>query len=134
MINNPRENITNQPPTIRDPRHLISMVAKKPLLMTAYAEIHRARTSIPIYSQSMTREFIISLAPLREQELAYSEPREIDKTLRDTSMSKWLESLDYYLLKCRRANKSPLAYVVRSQVAVKMHAMDPATDNENVDQ
>ena len=49
-------------------------------------------------------------------------------------MSKLLESLDYYLLKCGGVNKFPLAYVVRSQVAVKLHAMDPAIDYENFDQ
>ena len=48
-------------------------------------------------------------------------------------MSKWLESLYYYLLKHRRVNKCPLAYVARSQVAVKLHAIDPAIDYENVD-
>ena len=36
-IINPRENISDQPPTIRDPDHLISMVAEKRLLMTTYA-------------------------------------------------------------------------------------------------
>ena len=49
-------------------------------------------------------------------------------------MSKWLELLDYYLLKCQGVNKCPLAYVEISQVAVKPHAMDPAADYENVDQ
>ena len=76
----------------------------------------------------------MSLAPLREQELAYREPQAIDKPLRDTYMSKRLESLDDYLLKCLGVNKCPLAYVARYQVAVKPHAMDPATDDENVDQ
>ena len=49
-------------------------------------------------------------------------------------MYKWIESLDDYLLKCRGVNKCPLAYVARSQVAVKPHAMDPAIDYENFDQ
>ena len=49
-------------------------------------------------------------------------------------MSKCLESLDDYLLKCREVNKSPLAYVARAQVVVKPHATDPATEYENVDQ
>ena len=49
-------------------------------------------------------------------------------------MSKWLESLYNYLLKFRGANNPPLAYVERSQVAVKPHAMDPADDYEDVDQ
>ena len=49
-------------------------------------------------------------------------------------MSKWLESLYDYILKRWRANKCPLAYVAIYQVAVKPHAMDPATDYENVDQ
>ena len=72
MINNLRANISDQPPTIRDPGHLISMVADKRLLMTAYAEMYQSCTSRPIDSQSMTRAFIMSLAPLREQELDYS--------------------------------------------------------------
>ena len=62
--------------------------------------------------------------------MAYSNPQEIYKPLRDTSMSKWLESLDDYLLKCRGANRPPLAYVEISQVAVKPHARDTATDHE----
>ena len=65
MIINPRDNIADQSPTIRDPVHLIYMVADKRLLMTAYAEMHQARTSILIDSQSMTRSFIMSLAPLQ---------------------------------------------------------------------
>ena len=88
MIINPRANIADKPPTIRDPGDLISMVAKKRLLMTAYAEMHQSRTSRPIDPQLMTRSFIMSLATLQEKEVAYSEPRAIDKPLRDTSMSK----------------------------------------------
>ena len=51
MIINPRENIADKPPTIRDPGHLIYMVAEKRLLMTAYAAMHQANTSRPIDSQ-----------------------------------------------------------------------------------
>ena len=83
MINNPRANIADQPPTICDPGHLISMVAEKRLLMNAYTDMHQARTSRPIYSQSTTRAFIMSLAPLLEQEMDYSKPRAIHKPLRD---------------------------------------------------
>ena len=64
MIINPRANIADQPPTIRDPGHLVSMVAEKNLLVTAYAAMHQARTSRPIDSQSMTRAFIMSVAPI----------------------------------------------------------------------
>ena len=67
MIINPRDNIGDQNPTIFDPGHLISMVADKRLLMTAYAAMHQARNSIPIDSQLMTQAFIMSLDPLREQ-------------------------------------------------------------------
>ena len=69
------------------------MVAEKRLLMTAYAEMHQARTSRPIDSQSMSQASIMYLAPLREQDMAYSEPQAIYKPLRDTSMSKLIESL-----------------------------------------
>ena len=48
---NPRANIADQPPTIREPGHLISMVAEKQLLMSAYAEMHQSLTSRPIDSQ-----------------------------------------------------------------------------------
>ena len=75
----------------------------------------------------------MSLSPLREQELAYSDHKAIDKPIKDTLMSKWLESLDDYLLKYRGVNKCPLVYA-RTQVLVKPHAMDTATDYENVDQ
>ena len=47
-------------------------------------------------------------------------------------MSKWLESLDDYLLKFRGVNKFPLAYVAMSHVAVKPHAMNPTIDDEIV--
>ena len=40
MIINPRADIADQPPTIRDPGHLISLVFEKWLLMTAYAEMY----------------------------------------------------------------------------------------------
>ena len=76
----------------------------------------------------------MSLAPLREQELAYSDPKSIYKPLKDTFMSKWFELLYDYILKCRGVNKCPLAYVARAQVSVKTHAADPATEYENVDQ
>ena len=76
----------------------------------------------------------MSLAPLREQDLACIDPQSIDKPLRDTYISKWFESLDDYLLKFRGVNKCPLAYVARSHVAVKPHTTDPATYNGNVDQ
>ena len=49
-------------------------------------------------------------------------------------MSKWLESLDDYLLKCRGVNKFLLVYIARFQVVVKPHSIDPATKYENVDQ
>ena len=49
-------------------------------------------------------------------------------------MSKCIESLDDYLLKCWGVNKSPLAYVAISQMGVKPHAMEPAIDYENFDQ
>ena len=54
MIMNPRDNISDQPPTICDPGQLISMVAEKRLLMTAYATMHQSRTSRPIDCQSIT--------------------------------------------------------------------------------
>ena len=90
MINNLRVNIAEQTPTIRDPGHLISMGAEKGLLMTAYAAIHQECTSKQIDSQLMTQAFIIYLATLIEKDLAHSKPREINKPLRDTSMSKSL--------------------------------------------
>ena len=93
MIINPRDNIADQPPNICDPSHLISVVSEKRILMTSYMEMHQACTLRPIESQSMTWAIIMSLAPLQEQELAYSEPRAIYKPLRDTYMSKCLESL-----------------------------------------
>ena len=40
MIINLMANIADQPPTIRDSRHLICMLSEKWLLMTAYAEMH----------------------------------------------------------------------------------------------
>ena len=54
MIINPRADIADQPPTICDPGHLISMVAEKRLLVTAYVAIHQARVLTPIDSQSIT--------------------------------------------------------------------------------
>ena len=48
-------------------------------------------------------------------------------------MSKRLESLFINLLKYQGVNKCNLAYVARSQVAVKQHAMDSDTNDENVD-
>ena len=54
MIINLRANIADQPPTIRDPSHLIYMVAEKRLIMTAYVAMHQASTSRPIESQLMT--------------------------------------------------------------------------------
>ena len=65
MIINPRKNIADQPPTIRDPGHLISMVAEKRLLMTDHAAMHQARTSRPIDTELTTQSFIMSLAPLQ---------------------------------------------------------------------
>ena len=134
MIINPRSDIADQPPTVRDPSHLIYMVAEKRLLMTAYAAMHQTRTLIPIDSKSMNRVLIISLAAIPEQELSYNEPQAIYNPLKDTLMSKWLESIDDYLLKFWGVNKCPLSYVARTQISVKPHATDPDTDYEEVDQ
>ena len=49
-------------------------------------------------------------------------------------MSKWLESLDDYLLKFRGVNKWTLAYVARAHEVVKPYAMDTTNEYENVDQ
>ena len=81
MIINPMANIDDQPTTICDPGHLISMEAKKRFLMNAYVSMHQARTSRPIDSQLITHTFIISIAPLQEQALDYSKPQAIDKPL-----------------------------------------------------
>ena len=83
MIINPRENIADQPPTIRDTGHLIYMVAEKWLLMNSYAAMHQAHTSRLIDSQSMNQSFSMSIVPLQKQELSYSDPQEIYKTLKD---------------------------------------------------
>ena len=92
--------------------------------------MHQARTSRPIDSQLVTRSFIMSIAPLWKQELSYSDPQVIYNPLKDTSMSKWLQSLYEYLLKFRGVNKCPLAYVARAQVEVKPHATYPTTEYE----
>ena len=134
MIPNPTAHVAGQAPTIRDPGHVITMVAEKRLIMTAYAAMHQTCTSRPINARTMTRPSIMSLAPLRELELAYSDPTPIDKPLKDTPMPKWLESLDDYLLKRRGVNKTPLAYVKRESVAVLGHADDPSTGYANVDE
>ena len=76
----------------------------------------------------------MSLVPLLEQEIVYSDPQAIYNPLNYTYMSKWIESLYDYLLKFRGVNKCPLAYVARAQVEVKPHAADPTTDYENVNQ
>ena len=110
-IDNPRSDLSNQPPTIRDPGNVISMVAEKRLVMTSYAAMHQKRTSRPINAQTMTRVFIMSLSPLREQELSYGKTTAIEKPLKDATMSKWLEALDDHLMKVRGVNKCPLAYV-----------------------
>ena len=52
-IINTRANIVDQTPTILDSGHFISMVSEKRILMTAYAEMHQARISRTIDSQSM---------------------------------------------------------------------------------
>ena len=91
MIIYPRANVSYQTSTIRDLGHLISLVADKQLLMTTYVEMHQAHTSRPIDSKLTTREFIMYIAPLWEQELSYSDPQAIDRPLKDILMSKWLE-------------------------------------------
>ena len=88
MIPNPTANVAGQPPTIRDPGHVISMVAGKRLIMTAYAAMHQTCTSRPINIITTTSPFIISSAPLRELDLTYSDPILIDNPLKDTSMPK----------------------------------------------
>ena len=77
-IPNPRARTTGQPPIIKDPGNVISIVAEKRLILTAYAAMHQTRTSRPINAQTMTRTFIMSLAPLREQELVYKDPVAIE--------------------------------------------------------
>ena len=106
-IVNPRAALPDQPPTIRDPGNVISMVAEKRLVMTAYAAMHQTRTSRPITPATMTRVYIMSLSPLRDLELSYPTLVNMEKPLKDATMSKWLESLDDFLLKVRGVRKCP---------------------------
>ena len=87
-IPNPRVAVRGQPPIIRDPRNVISMVVEERLILTAYAAMHQTRTFRLINTQTMARSFIMSLAPLRDQELAYKDPVSIEKHLKDTTMAK----------------------------------------------
>ena len=88
IIVNPRAALADQPPTIRDPGHLISVVTEKQLIMMVYAAMHNDRTSRLTNSRLMNREFVIYLVSLRKQELAYSALPAIDKPLKTTSMYK----------------------------------------------
>ena len=133
-IPNPRARTTGQHPIIRDPGNVISMVAEKRLILTAYAAMHQTRTSRPINAETMTRTFTMSLAPLREQELVYTYPIAIVKPLKDTTMAKWLEGLDDYLMILRGVNKCPLGYVKRDTVSVTAHADDPSIGYVNIDE
>ena len=133
-IPNPRARIAGQPPVIRDPGNVVSMVAEKRLILTAYAAMHQTRTSRPINATTMTRAFIMSLSPLREQELVYKDPDPIEKPIKDATMAKWLEGLDNYLMILRGVNKCPLGYVKRDIVAVPEHADDPSIGYANMDE
>ena len=133
-IPNPRARTSGQPPTIKDPGNVVSMVAEKRLILTAYAAMHQTRTSRPINALTMTRTFIMSLAPLREQELVYKDPAAIEKPLKDTTMARWLEGLDDYLMILRGVNKCPLGYVKRESVSVTAHLDDPSSGYTNIDE
>ena len=133
-ITNPRVAVRGQPPIIRDPRNVISMVAEERLILTAYAAMHQTRTSSPINAQTMTRTFIMSLVPLREQKLVYKDLVSIANPLKDATVAKWLEGLDEYLMILRGVNKCPLSYVKRNLVAVTVHANDPSIGYANIDE
>ena len=45
LVPNPRAADPNQPPEIRNPGHVVSMISEKRLLLTAFAAHHLARTS-----------------------------------------------------------------------------------------
>ena len=77
-IPNQRVAVRDQLPIIRDPGNVISMVAEKRLILTAYAVMNQTRTSRPINAETTTRAFIMSLSLLREQELAYKDPVSIE--------------------------------------------------------
>ena len=102
-IPNPRVAVRGQPPIIRDPGNVISMVAEKRLILTAYAAMRQTRTSRPINAQTMTRTFIMSLAPLREQERVYKDPVSIEKPLIHRLFSAYTDT-------CKPANLSYLTW------------------------
>ena len=132
-IPNPRAAQADQPPTIRDPGSVISMVAEKRLVMTAYAAMHQTRTSRPITPATMTRAHIMSLSPLRDLEKSYATLASMEKPTTNYSMSKWLEALDDFLLKVRGVQKCPLAYCTRESATVQAHATDPSTGYSSID-
>ena len=101
--------------------------------MTAYAAMHLTRTSRPITPATMTRVWIMSLAPLRELEQSYATLGDMEKPLTNTTMSKWLEALDDFLLKVRGVRKCPLAYVTREPATVPPHATDPTAGYSSID-
>ena len=74
LIPNPQAGVQRQPVDVQSPGRVVSMIAKKQLLLTSFAAHHLAHTSRPIDATLMTRVYITSLSPLREQEQLYVDP------------------------------------------------------------
>ena len=68
LVANLRAANPGQPAELRNPGHVVSLISEKRLLLPAFAAHHLARISHPINPVSMTRVYITSLSPLREQE------------------------------------------------------------------
>ena len=109
MIPSPHTAVQGQPANLRNPGHVIYMIAEKRLILTSYATMHLSRTSRPINAVILTRDCITFLSPLCEQEKAYSTNNSADKLKKDTSMHKWIEILDDHLMKVRGVLKVSLS-------------------------
>ena len=107
MVINPQAADIGQPPTIRELEYVVLMTAEKVLMLMFYSVIHQAHTSYYVNTVTVTREYITSFPPLRDQELTYMNPDPEKKTLKNTIMSKWIDFLDNYLRKYRGAKTLP---------------------------
>jgi hypothetical protein len=127
-IPNPDLPAAGAPLFVHNPGIKVGHRALTNLKTAAFVARHLIRTSRPLDSPAtiLTTGFLASLIGLKEAEDAYSHPAAITALEKIDRIRGHLEDIDAQLLRTLGMAKAPLAYVVREEVVVTAHNLDPS--------
>lgn len=113
-IPNPQANVAGQPPTIPNPGLPVSLTAETNLKLMCYFIRYMTRTSTQIEAEHITLAAVRKYRKLKKSEEDHSdaEPPEINAK----DWPRTIDSIREYLRGCLGTDKTPLAYVIRSNL------------------